>query len=170
MKTDDLYNALIGNTWKFAAQSSLDVDDIKQELYLICMEVSEGRSAYSPLVGGVDEYILGRLWGLIRRWPHSQMLEDLIDVNCEEEIVPDALRVLSTENVVMLKHELHEQNAIDVEERYKRQDRLRDQSTLSILIQNGHWSIREAARFFRVSRYSIEQSLRNVADHSAEYR
>ncbi len=172
MKADDLYSALAGNAWKLAAQSTLDADDIRQEMFLICMEVAEGRSAYSPLVGNVHEYIMGRLWGLIRKWPRTYSIEDLIgnvsekigsneECNLLTEFIPVALHAPSVDDVLEKRAALFEQDAIDIEETRQLRERMTEQSTLLILIQTGYWSTREAAKFCGVSRNAIEKRVKN---------
>ena len=162
MDADTLYNALAGNAWKLAAQSTLDVDDIRQELYLLCMEVADGRSKYTPVIGGVHKYIMGRLWGLIRRWPQSQSLDDLIDVDIvgEDWATPYlpvthsrllALHAPSVEETLMQRGELLEQDAIDIEESRRIRESEEGQTTLVLLIECGHWSMRESAVFCGVN-------------------
>jgi hypothetical protein len=169
MKADDLYNALAANAWKLAAQSMLDVDDIKQELYLKCMEVAEGRSTYSPLVGGVHEYIMGWMWKFILRWTHLQSLdewieEDIVGQDWATQYLPVthsrllALHVPSTEEVLIRRSEMYEQHTIDCEDRQKMQEINKNKTTFCLLMQTKQWSIREAAQYFGVSKYQIEKS------------
>jgi hypothetical protein len=158
MNAKKLYDELSGNAWKLAARSTLDADDIRQELYLMCMEVAEGRSTYSPLVGGVHEYIMGRLWGLVRRWPLSYGIEDfLVDIENKNELefdyplsdyapIPE-LHAPSVDNVLEQQVLLYEQGAIDIAERHQLRERLKDRPTLAILIQTWCWSYRDAATF-----------------------
>ena len=169
MNAENLYNALVGNAGKLAAQSTLDVNDIRQELYLMCMEVAEGRSAYSSMVGGVHKYIMGRLWGLIRRWVPMQSLDELMgqDIEGENSAIEhlpghsrsSALHVPSAEDVLIHRHEMLEQDVIDVEERFKLKKSLQNQTTMVILLQRGHWSTREAAKYCGISRNAIEKRL-----------
>lgn len=173
MNADDLYNALAGNAWKLAAQSTLDVDDIKQELYLLCMEVADGRSKYSPQIGGVLEYIMGRLWGLIRRWSYTQSLNELIDndnsmdEDWETGHMPAAwdkllaLQAPSVEDVLMQRDELYEQDARDIEVICQKRERTRGITTLGILVLGGHWSLGDAAKYFGTSRSAIQSQLRS---------
>ncbi len=132
------------------------------------MEVAEGRSAYSPLIGNVHEYIMGRLWGLIRRWPHShsQSLSELIGGECEEEILPTELMIASTEEVVILRYERKAQidrdKEADIEAMHRMRKQTQNQSTLAILIQMGHWSTRDAAKHCGVSRNAIEKRIKKL--------
>ncbi len=180
MDVDTLYNALAGNAWKLAAQSTLDVDDIRQELYLLCMEVADGRSKYTPVIGGVHEFIMGRLWGLVRRWPQSQLLEDLI----EKDIVGEdwatkyrpetwdrllALHAPSVEETLMQRDDLLEQDAIDIDESRRMRESEKGQTTLALLIKSGLWSIRDAAKFCGVSQNVIQKKMaKSKGVHLAE--
>lgn len=161
MTADDLYNALKGEAWKLAARSTLDIDDIRQELYLLCMEVSEGRSSYTPLLGGVHEYIMGWLWKYILRWPRTQSLDELASDD-GDKILPDELYALAIDDELMRQEGMHEQHARDVEEMHEMRKRMKNQTTLAILVQTGHWSLREAAQFCGVSHVTISKLVRNA--------
>ena len=173
MKTDDLYNALVGNLWKLAAHCSLAEDDLRQELYLICMEVAEGRSAYSPLIGDVHKYILGRLWGHIHKWPVSYGIDDLMIIDGNEEDdnhkVPVEFHVPSVEVVLEQQNLLYEQDVIDVEKIRRLRKRLKGQSILLALIEIGHWTTREAAAFCDVNHLKIWREFKKTK-RSVEYR
>lgn len=176
MDAQALYDELAGDAWKLAAGSTLDSDDIRQELYLMCLEVTEGRSAYTPMIGGVHEYIMGRLWGLVRRWPQSQsveglILEELVDSeNSEKSSVEHfdilaALYAPSVEDVLEQRDFQYEQDAIDIEETRQLRERLKGQTTLSILIRTGYWSIREAAAFCGSSKSGIGRKILKETSH-----
>jgi len=158
MNAKDLYDELAGHAWKLAAKSMLDIEDIQQELYLICMEVAEGRSSYTPIIGGVNEYIMGRLWGLVHRWIRSYCLDDFLadlakkydyanDSQLGEYVTPPGLHVPSVEEVLEQRELAGHQDVIDVEETRQLRKFLKDQPTLAILLQTGHWSYRTAAVF-----------------------
>ena len=173
MDAKTLYVELAGNAHKLAAKSTLDVDDIRQELYLICMEVAEGRSTYTPLIGGVHEYVMGRLWGLVRRWPCSYSIEVLkgniseklgSDENSEvlAEFIPVTLHAPSVEDVLKQRDALFGQDAVDIEDAHLMRERLRDHSTLSILIQSGVWTVRDAAAFCGVNHLKIWRNFKKT--------
>ena len=92
---DELFQELQGEAHKFSRCCTLSVEDIRQELYLMCIEVSGGKSSYNPILGTVREYIMGRLWGLIRRWRESSSLPDEVD---GDAITPICLQVQSVED------------------------------------------------------------------------
>ncbi len=178
MNADDLYNALAGSAWKLAKDSTLDTDDIKQEMYLICMEVAEGRSTYSSLCGGMHEYIMGRLWGLVRRWPRSLSLEGLTGGISEKrgntirhnrpnengvvlpEFIPAELHAPSVEDVLEQRYLLYEQDAIDIEESRRTRERMKGKTILAIMIHTKQWSFRDAAKFCGVSQKCIQNRIR----------
>jgi hypothetical protein len=159
MTADELYNALSGNAWKLAARSTLDADDIRQELYLMCMEVAEGRSTYSPLVGGVHEYIMGCMWKFILRWPHQQSLDEWIEDDIAGQYwATQLLQVPSTEETLIRRSEMYEQHAINCEDRQKMREVNKNKTTFCLLMEIKQWSVREAAQYFEVSKYQIEKS------------
>lgn len=147
-----LYAELVRDTWKLRAESSLELDDIKQELYLLCMEVAEGRSKYTPELGSVHDFIMGRLWGLMKRWPQSISLDEGSD---ETNHVPATLHAPSIEDVLEDRDALYAQDLVDIEENRRLRDRMKNYSTLAILVQTKHWSLREAAKFCGMSYGSI---------------
>ena len=163
MDAQALYDELSRVAWKFVANSVLDVDDIQQELYLLCQEVAEGRSAYTPELGGVEQYIMGRLWGLVKRWPDSLSLDAVLDetdpVGRESSFVPAALHVPSVEEVLEQRDALYVQDVADIEESSQLRERTQGQSTLFILVQTGHWTMRDAARFCGVSHKTIQNKV-----------
>ncbi len=170
MDAQTLYDELAGAAWKLAGKSALSVEDIRQELFLLCLEVAEGRSTYTPVIGGVHEYIMGRLWGLVRRWPCSYSIEVLTgnisekfgsEENCELQagFIPVMLHAPSVEDALEQREALYEQDAIDIVEARLLRNHLKKQSTLSILIQTGFWSIREAAAFCGSSKSAIGREI-----------
>ncbi|CUA96970.1 hypothetical protein Ga0061069_10543 [Thiomonas bhubaneswarensis] len=71
-----LYDSMVGEAHKFASVSTLSVEDVRQTLYLMCLERAAGIDGYNPLVGSERAYIMGRMWGLVERWRAMRSLED----------------------------------------------------------------------------------------------
>lgn len=170
---DDLYNSLKDNVWKFLRYSRLERKDVQQELYLLCLEVANGQSKYSPLVGGVHEYILGRMWGLVKRWIFIQSLEELTIANEESDesdmsvfLLPE-LQVPSAETTLISQNEIYEHDIIDVAQRCKMKIDYKNQSTLIVLVKTGQWSIRDAATFCGVNPYAIQRKMMKATLHGA---
>lgn len=51
-----------------AGKSILSVDDVRQEARLICWSVCCGTTDYDPAQGTLRQYVMGRLWGLAKRY------------------------------------------------------------------------------------------------------
>ena len=170
MDAQTLYAELAGNAYKLAAKSTLDVEDIRQELFLLCLEVAEGHSTYTPVIGGVHEYIMGRLWGFVRRWPCSYSIEVF---SCDENsevltgFIPVTLHAPSVEEVLEQRDALFGQDTVDIEETHLMRDGLGDHSTLFILIKTGVWSVRDAAAFCGVNHLKIWRNF-NKTKHMVE--
>ena len=171
MDAETLYRELEGNAWKLAAKCMLDVDDIKQELYLLCMDVASGRSTYSGLVGDVHGYIMGWLWKYILRWAHSNSLDhlmksDVMDEDWCTQHLPanhdslSALHVPSVEDVILQRDEMQEQHVQDMARVLEMRSQARNQSILVALVQNGYWSTRDAAKFCGVSQTAIQKQIK----------
>ncbi|MEJ2673873.1 MAG: hypothetical protein P8011_01560 [Acidihalobacter sp.] len=59
-----------------ARKSILALDDIKQEARLICWSIGLGQSDFDPSQGSVRQYVMGRLWGLSKRYAPGISLDD----------------------------------------------------------------------------------------------
>ena len=68
----------------------------------------------------------------------------------------DYFHMLKTGNCRAL---IYKQDALDVEERIRLEKQNQGLSTLVMLLQQGVWSSREAAKYCGVSRYAIEKQL-----------
>jgi hypothetical protein len=128
----------------------LSVEDIRQELYLMCIEVSSGESSYNPILGTVRAYIMGRLWGLVRRWREAQSLPDDVD---GDALTPKHLQVQSVE-----------QQLIDRQNREEREYALNshgvgrsDKPQTSLHIVCNVLSRRDAAKYLGITREAVRQ-------------
>jgi DNA-directed RNA polymerase specialized sigma24 family protein len=167
MNANDLYRTLECQVKNLTTSSVFDINDIRQELYLLCIEVAEGRSSYTPLLGNPHAFIMGRLWWIVRRWAYySSNLVDLDDENPDEvKIVDnylDEITAPSVEEVLCRRAEMLEQDALDIEEIQLRRTRTVHQSTLTLLVQGGYWSSNKAAKFCGVSRQAIDKACRRA--------
>ncbi len=57
-----------------AGSCALSLEDVQQEAWIWCWRIAAGRSDHDPAQGSVRQYVMGRLWGLARRWPVSVRL------------------------------------------------------------------------------------------------
>lgn len=87
-----LYDSLKGEAEKFANVSTLGLDDVRQNLFVLCLEHATGQDAYNPLLGPPRAYIMGRMWGLVERWRPMQRLDDESDDDNSVSEIPDALK------------------------------------------------------------------------------
>ena len=62
-----------------ARNSILSVEDVQQEARLICWTVAIGESDFDPARGSVRQYVMGRLWGLKKRYTPSVSLDGTED-------------------------------------------------------------------------------------------
>ena len=97
-EADALYHTVAGEAARFAAVCTLSVEDMRQTLYLFCLEHAQGVDNYNALLGEVRPYIMGRMWGLIERWRGREFpLDSDIEDGREEAVVPEPLRTPSVE-------------------------------------------------------------------------
>ncbi len=147
---DELFQELQGEAHKFSRCCTLSVEDIRQELYLMCIEVSGGESSYNPILGTVREYIMGRLWGLIRRWRESSSLPDEVD---GDAITPICLQVQSVEDQLIGRQDREDRETVlNVRNKTKPN---KPQTSLNIVCNV--LSRRDAAKFLGITREAIRQ-------------
>ncbi|WP_031597211.1 hypothetical protein [Ferrovum myxofaciens] len=158
LTADELFQELRGEAHKFSRCCILPVEDIRQELYLMCIEVTTGKSLYNPILGTVREYIMGRLWGLVRRWRESDPLPDEVE---GDAMAPNYLRVQSVE-----------QQLIDRLDREEREYALNghgkskpDKPQTSIHIVCNVLSRRDAAKFLGITREAVRQRVHREEKH-----
>ncbi|MDA8095283.1 MAG: hypothetical protein M0T84_15520 [Betaproteobacteria bacterium] len=52
---------------KVARAGKTDLEDVCQQALMICVEIAAGVSTVDPLVGSLDQFVFGRLWGFASR-------------------------------------------------------------------------------------------------------
>ena len=152
LTADELFQDLCGEAHKFSRCCVLSVEDIRQELYLMCIEVSSGESSYNPILGTVRSYIMGRLWGLVHRWREAQPLPDEAD---GDALTPKHLQVQSVEQQL-----IDRQNREESEYALNSHGRGRsDMPQTSLHIVCNVLSRRDAAKFLGITREAVRQRI-----------
>ncbi len=152
LSADELFQDLRGEAHKFSKCCTLSVEDIQQELYIMCIEVTSGESPYNAILGTVREYIMGRLWGLVRRWRESDPLPD--EVDGEASMTPELLRVPSVEQQLINCQERQDMESIlDKKSKAKIEKRLQT----SLYIVCTALSRRDAAKYLGITREAVRQ-------------
>jgi hypothetical protein len=148
-----LYDLLRGEASKFAAVSTLSLDDVRQTLYLMCLEHVAGQDSYNPLLGTPENYIMGRLWGLVERWRPYRPLEE------NDHCLPDNLKVPGVDELL-----------IDAAQRLV-EERVRDDlasadrkaafgvPTSVALVTHGDRTVSEVARLWGKSRWRVRKAV-----------
>ncbi|HQT81888.1 MAG: hypothetical protein B7Z60_00975 [Ferrovum sp. 37-45-19] len=68
----ELFTSLNPSDFKrIERQCTLSLSDIEQEARLLCWQICGGHTNYDGKIGSFQSYIMGKLWGLARRYPHS---------------------------------------------------------------------------------------------------
>jgi len=103
-----LYDSMVGEAHKFASVSTLSVEDVRQTLYLMCLERAAGIDGYNPLVGSERAYIMGRMWGLVERWRAMRSLEDEEMETAQAPSVEESLITVQQRQVEeLIRNDLH---------------------------------------------------------------
>ncbi len=153
-RAGELFAMLRGEAARFASASTLSVEDVRQELYLMCLEHAMGRDGFDPERGDARRYIFGRLWGLVERWQRMETIPEGDDW--------DAPRSMSVEDAL-----IQGQERAAAEERLEQADRqrqrdLRHLPTLAALVAVGAVSERGAARLVGSKSSRLRQRLRDL--------
>lgn len=88
---DELFATVEGEAAYFAAAGSMTVDDVRQTLYLFCLEHARGVDNYNALLGEVRTYIMGRMWGLLQRWKGRELPLDSEIEREDHRVIPLSL-------------------------------------------------------------------------------
>ena len=90
----------------FTGVSTLSMDDVRQSLYLFCLEHAAGLDAFNPLLGTPKNYIMGRMWGLVERWRPMSSLDDILTDDHDPPIrqrLPDAMQAPGVETALIAR-------------------------------------------------------------------
>ncbi|MHB1669387.1 MAG: hypothetical protein ACYCSR_09820 [Thiomonas sp.] len=59
---------------RVARSARTDIEDVHQQALMICSEIAAGQSTFDPLLGTLEQYVFGKLWGFAER--ESQFRSD----------------------------------------------------------------------------------------------
>ena len=143
-----LYRSVEAEACRFAAVSTLTLEDARQSLYTMCLERAAGVDKYDPLLGDPRTYVLGRMWGMVERWRGRE-----VSLQDEEEAdeggrrpVPSALHSLSVEDELIEVEQRRVMEAVRLEGDRQESDAMRHLPSVVALICVGAVSEREATR------------------------
>ena len=154
-RAGELFAVLRGEAAKFASASTLSVEDVRQELYLMCLEHVMGQDGFDPERGDARRYICGRLWGLIERWQRMESIP-------EGDDLWDAPRSMSVEDALIQGQErAAAEDRLEQADRQRRRD-LRHLPTLAALVAVGAVSERGATRLVGSKSSRLRQRLRDL--------
>jgi hypothetical protein len=63
-----LFETLEPSCKQWAARSHAPLEDIRQDLYVFCLELTRGETNYSNAAGSATSYVAGRMWGRTKRY------------------------------------------------------------------------------------------------------
>ena len=154
-RAGELFAMLRGEAAKFASASTLSVEDVRQELYVMCLEHAMGQDGFDPDRGDARRYIFGRLWGLIERWQRMETIP-------EGDDLWDAPRSMSVEDALIQGQErAASEDRLEQADRQRRRD-LRHLPTLAALVAVGAVSERGATRLVGSKSSRLRQRLRDL--------
>lgn len=154
-RADEVFASLQAEAARFAKESTLSVEDVRQELYLMCLEHAAGTDGFDPGRGDARHYVAGRLWGLTERWRRMESIPD-------DDTLWNGPRLASVEETL-----IERQERAAAEERLEQADRqrqhdLRNLPTLAALVAVGAVSERGAARLVGSKSSRLRQRLRDL--------
>ena len=59
---------------RVARSARTDIEDVHQQALMICAEIAAGQSTFDPLLGTLEQFVFGKLWGFAER--ESQFRSD----------------------------------------------------------------------------------------------
>ena len=159
-----LFTSLLNeNAQMFAGVSTLSMDDVRQSLYLFCLEHAAGLDAFNPLLGTPKNYIMGRMWGLIERWRPMSSLDEIVDDDNDKPIrqrLPDALQAPGVDAaLIAAAQRLAEEQIRGDLERASRKS-LYGLPTAVALVTHCDRSVSEVARLCGKNRHRLRKAVR----------
>lgn len=52
---------------RVARSARIDIEDVHQQALMICAEIAAGQSPFDPILGTLDQFVFGKLWGFAER-------------------------------------------------------------------------------------------------------
>ena len=143
---DELFVTVEGEAKRFTSASVLTVEDVRQSLYLFCLEHAQGVDGYNPLLGDPRTFIMGRMWGLLERWRGREVsLHEVLDDEMAVP-VPLALRCQSVASELIERERRRVMEAVLADQDdFHRPDR-RDLSAVLAVICGSGVAAREMER------------------------
>ena len=138
------------------------IEDVEQEMMLMCLEVVQTVSHYDPRRGSLRPWLIVRAWRWARRWrgAHARAENSDPDGDCESagggSCVPAIDELLIEEEV----RRAHEQS---LESAYQRREGGADPRTAFEILAIEHWSEREAVKWCGGSRKMARHAKRRAA-------
>lgn len=161
---DALFTRLLNeNAQMFAGVSTLSMDDVRQSLYLFCLEHAAGLDAFNPLLGSSKNYIMGRMWGLIERWRPMSSLDEIVDGDHDKPIcqrLPDTLQAPGVDAALIAEAQrlVEEQIRDDLELSSRKS--LYGLPTTVALVTHCNRPVSEVARLYGKNRGRLRQAVR----------
>ena len=147
-RAEALYRSVEAEASRFAAVSTLTLEDARQSLYTMCLERAVGVDKYDALLGDPRTYVLGRMWGMVERWRGREV--SLQDEEESDEAgrrpIPIALHSLSVEEELIEVEQRRVIELIRLEGDLQERDAMRHLPSVVALICVGAVSERDAAR------------------------
>ena len=147
----------------FAGVSTLSMDDVRQSLYLFCLEHAAGLDAFNPLLGTPKNYIMGRMWGLIERWRPMSSLDDMLSDDHDLPIrqrLPDAMQAPGVEAALIARAQRQTEDQIRDDLELSSRKSLHGLPTAVALVTHCDRPLSEVARRCGKNRWRLRQAVR----------
>ncbi|BAP88333.1 putative uncharacterized protein [Burkholderiales bacterium GJ-E10] len=154
-RAEEVFASLQAEAVRFAKDSTLSVEDVRQELYLMCLEHAAGADGFDPGQGDARRFIAGRLWGLTERWRRMESIPD------DDGLWNGPLRASVEEALIERQERAAAEERLEQADRQRQRD-LRNLPTLAALVAVGAVSERGAARLVGSKSSRLRQRLRQL--------
>lgn len=155
----------------FAGVSTLSMDDVRQSLYLFCLEHAAGLDAFNPLLGTPRNYIMGRMWGMIERWRSMSSLDDILTDDHDQPIrqrMPDALQAPGVEAALIASAQRQAEDQIRDDLELASRKSLHGLPTTVALVTHCDRPLSEVARLCGKNRWRLRQAVRQQSSGLAQ--
>lgn len=151
--TENLFTALAPSCEKWASRARVSIEDIRQDLYVLCLEVVLGESEYRTFAAA-SVYVSGRMWGAAERYREFRARPDKALPERPASDTAQAEQCLAVDELLEVTERRREKDREDAAALRKEYRAHAELSALEIM-RRATWSQSRAARETGLSKATI---------------
>ncbi|MGC8520141.1 MAG: hypothetical protein ACP5P4_16740 [Steroidobacteraceae bacterium] len=150
-ETVRLFEAIRDEAAKISRATRAPLEDVEQEMRVMCLEVALGISRYDERRGPLRPWLIVRAWRAARRWGWSATRAEELDLDSAFEALADKSCASGTDELLIDEEERRALEQ-DLERAHKPGVRGADPRTTFEILSVEHWSERDAVKWCGGSR------------------